>query len=83
VRYLVAPALLAMLIMMPLLTIFADAVGIVGAALYCSPILQIDVSAYIAQTLAATTTWDIGQGLAKSVMFALLITLTGVSTGST
>ena len=81
VRYLVAPALLAMLIMMPLLTIFADAVGIVGAALYCSPILQIDVSAYIAQTLAATTTWDIGQGLAKSVMFALLITLTGVSTG--
>jgi phospholipid/cholesterol/gamma-HCH transport system permease protein len=70
-----------MLIMMPLLTIFADAVGIVGAALYCSPILQIDVSAYIAQTLAATTTWDIGQGLAKSVMFALLITLTGVSTG--
>jgi len=81
VRYLVAPALLAMLVMLPILTIFADVVGIVGAALYCSPILQIDVSAYIAQTLAATTTWDIGQGLLKSVMFALLITLTGVSTG--
>ena len=81
VRYLVAPALIAMLVMLPILTIFADVVGILGAALYCSPILQIDVSAYVAQTLAATTTWDIGQGLLKSVMFALLITLTGVSTG--
>lgn len=81
VRYLVAPSLIAMLIMLPMLTIFADAIAIVGAALYCSPTLEITPQSYILQTLAATTPWDIGQGLSKSVIFAVLITLTGVSTG--
>src|SRR5215831_20462084 len=37
VRYLAAPALLAMLVMMPVLTIVADAIAIMGAALYSSP----------------------------------------------
>lgn len=81
VRYLAAPALLAMLVMMPVLTIFADAVGLIGAALYCSPILQLSVGAFLSQTLDATTAGDVGQGLAKSLIFAVLITLTGVSTG--
>jgi phospholipid/cholesterol/gamma-HCH transport system permease protein len=81
VRYLVAPALIAMLLMMPVLTVFADAIGLVGAALYCSPILQVDVSAFLSQALENTTSWDIGQGLCKSLIFAVLITLTGVATG--
>jgi phospholipid/cholesterol/gamma-HCH transport system permease protein len=81
VRYLVAPSLIAMLLMLPMLTIFADAIAIVGAALYCSPALQISPGAYIAQTLTALTPGDVGQGLAKSLIFAVLITLTGVSTG--
>jgi phospholipid/cholesterol/gamma-HCH transport system permease protein len=81
VRYLVAPALLAMLVMMPVLTIFADAVAILGAALYCAPALDVSPLAYIAQTLALVDPGDIGQGLAKSIVFAILITLIGVSTG--
>lgn len=81
VRYLVAPALLAMLVMMPVLTIIADAVGLLGAALYCAPTLDISVSAYLSQSLATLTVGDIGQGLAKSLVFAVLITLIGVSTG--
>jgi phospholipid/cholesterol/gamma-HCH transport system permease protein len=36
VRYLAAPASVAMLIMLPALTIFADAIAIGGAALYSS-----------------------------------------------
>ena len=81
VRYLVAPALLAMLVMMPMLTIFADAVGLLGAALYCSPILDVSISSFMMMAIKTLTFWDIGQGLAKSVMFALLITLVGVATG--
>src|SRR6185369_7386512 len=52
VRYLAAPALLAMLVMLPVLTVFADAVAIVGAALYSSPSLNVTPTAYLMQTMA-------------------------------
>lgn len=81
VRYLVAPALIAMLIMLPLLTVFADAVAIFGAALYSAPALDVTPTAYMLQTMSLLTPGDIGQGIAKSFVFALLITLIGVSTG--
>jgi phospholipid/cholesterol/gamma-HCH transport system permease protein len=81
VRYLVAPALIAMLVMLPMLTIFADTVAICGAALYSSPSLNVTPTAYLMQTLSLLTPGDIWQGVAKSAVFALLITLIGVSTG--
>ncbi|MGA9342112.1 MAG: ABC transporter permease [Rhodanobacteraceae bacterium] len=81
VRYLVAPALIAMLIMLPVLTIFADTVAIFGAALYSAPALNVTPAAYVLQTLGLLAPGDVWQGLAKSVVFALLITLIGVSTG--
>jgi phospholipid/cholesterol/gamma-HCH transport system permease protein len=81
VRYLVAPALIGMLVMLPVLTIVADTVAIVGAALYSSPALNVTPTAYILQSLALTEPGDIWQGLSKSVVFAVLITLIGVSTG--
>ncbi|MGB0135024.1 MlaE family ABC transporter permease [Dokdonella sp.] len=81
VRYLVAPALIAMLIMLPLLTVFADAVGIFGAALYSASALDITPTAYMLQSMSLLTPGDIGQGISKSIVFALLITLIGVSTG--
>ncbi|MEO8672638.1 MAG: ABC transporter permease [Tahibacter sp.] len=81
VRFLVAPALIAMLLMLPMLTIFADALGILGAALYSAPALNVTPSAYLLQTLALLQPGDIWQGLSKSAVFALLITLIGCSTG--
>jgi phospholipid/cholesterol/gamma-HCH transport system permease protein len=81
VRYLVAPALIAMLVMLPALTIFANAVAIFGAALYSAPALNVTPTAYLLQTLSLLTPGDVWQGLSKSVVFALLITLIGVSTG--
>ncbi|MGH8042700.1 MAG: MlaE family ABC transporter permease [Rudaea sp.] len=81
VRYLAAPALLAMLVMLPALTIFADAVAICGTALYASPALNITPAAYVTQTLALLTPGDVWQGIAKAAVFAVLITLIGVSTG--
>jgi len=81
VRYLVAPALVAMLVMLPVLTIFANAVAIFGAALYSAPALNVTPTAYLLQTMSLLSTGDIWQGLSKSVVFALLITLIGVSTG--
>jgi phospholipid/cholesterol/gamma-HCH transport system permease protein len=81
VRYLAAPALIAMLLMLPVLTVFADAVAIGGAALYSSSALNITPSAYILQTLSLVTPGDIWQGLSKAFVFAVLICLIGISTG--
>ncbi len=81
VRFLVAPALIAMLVMLPALTIFANAVAIFGAALYSAPALNVTPVAYLLQTMALLSPGDLWQGLSKSVVFALLITLIGVSTG--
>lgn len=81
VRYLVAPALVAMLVMLPTLTIFANAIAIFGAALYSAPALNVTPLAYLSQTLALLSPGDVWQGLSKSVVFAVLITLIGVSTG--
>lgn len=81
VRYLVAPALVAMLVMLPVLTIFADAVAILGAALYSAPALNVTTQAYLLQTLALLSPGDLWQGIGKSFVFAILITLIGCSTG--
>ncbi len=81
VRYLAAPALIAMLIMLPVLTMFADTVAIVGAALYSASSLNVTPTAYIMETLALLSSGDIWQGIAKAFVFATLITLIGVTTG--
>lgn len=81
VRYLAAPALLAMLVMLPVLTIFADVMAILGAAVYSSPALNVTPGAYLVQTMMLLAPGDIWQGIAKAVVFAVLITLIGVSTG--
>ena len=81
VRYLVAPALIAMVIMMPMLTILADFVAIVGAGLYSMGPLDMTLAAYIRQTLEFIEPRDLWEGLSKSVVFAVLITLIGLSTG--
>ena len=81
VRYLVAPALIAMIVMMPMLTILADVVAVVGAGLYSMGPLDVSLGGYIMQTLQFLEPRDLWEGLSKSVVFAILITLIGLSTG--
>lgn len=81
VRYLVAPALIAMWIMMPALTVFSDFVAILGAGLYCSGPLDVSLTTYLHTTLQQLEPRDIWEGVSKSVVFATLITLVGTATG--
>lgn len=81
VRYLVAPALLAMLVMVPTLSFFADLAGMLGGAVYTSVELGLSYHAYLDRSLEALTTDDIFQGLLKSMVFAAIIVLVGVMNG--
>ena len=81
VRYLVAPALLAMMIMVPTLTFFADVAGLLGGAVYSKIELGLSFDAYYEQTVSVLVMGDVMQGIVKSLVFALIITLVGVSNG--
>jgi phospholipid/cholesterol/gamma-HCH transport system permease protein len=82
VRFLVAPALFAMLVMLPLLTLLADFVALSGAGAYICMDLGMDFPAYWDRVIEALKVDDLGHGLGKSAIFAVLITLVGVVNGS-
>ncbi|MES9901239.1 MAG: ABC transporter permease [Sedimenticola sp.] len=81
VRHLVAPSLLAMLVMLPALTFFADIVGLLGGAVYSAAELGIGIEVYWERTLAVLEVDDVLQGLEKSLVFSVLITLVGAANG--
>ena len=81
VRHLVAPILIAMLVMMPTLTVLANFMALLGGGLLCSVQLHMSLSAYTELTLATLETFDIMQGLIKSLVFAVLITLVSCING--
>lgn len=81
VRFLVVPALLAMLVMVPALTFYSDLVGLAAAGLYVNAELGISLAAYADETLEVLTMDHLMHGLGKSLIFAALITMIGVANG--
>jgi phospholipid/cholesterol/gamma-HCH transport system permease protein len=70
-----------MLVMMPLITLFSDLAAMFGGAVYCNLDLGLGYVAYWDQGTAFITPNDVLQGLFKSLVFAVIITLIGVSNG--
>jgi len=81
VRFLVAPKLLSMLLMMPCLTIWADFMGVVGGAVFGIAAADFTFKTYVIATLNALVLRDILTGLVKSLMFGLVITTVGCQEG--
>jgi phospholipid/cholesterol/gamma-HCH transport system permease protein len=82
VRFLVVPALLAMMVMVPALVLRADFVALLGAGLYISPTIDITMTAYVDQTIASISVDDVMHGVSKSAIFGILITIVGIVDGS-
>jgi phospholipid/cholesterol/gamma-HCH transport system permease protein len=82
VRYLVVPALLAMLIMLPCLTFYSMIVGLLGGGLYIGLDLGISLAAYTDQVIDILSLDDLMHGLGKSALFAVLIAVIGVVNGA-
>lgn len=82
VRYLVVPALLALLVMVPALTMWANVVGLAAAGLYVSVSLDITFTAFMVDTFAVLKAGDILHGIGKSTLFALIIALVAVVNGA-
>jgi phospholipid/cholesterol/gamma-HCH transport system permease protein len=69
-RYLVLPRVLGLMLVAPVLTLLADAIGIVGGILVASLSLDVTPSAFIAELRQVMVPWDIISGLVKSVFFS-------------
>lgn len=72
-RFLVVPRVLAMLIMLPILTVFGNCIGMVGGWTICKFALHFDTATYIYHCISRPEPWDLYTGLIKSFVFAWLI----------
>lgn len=77
IGYLVVPRLLAMLVMLPCLTMVANVTGMIGGYVVGTTAVGIRSSLYIQNTLDSLLTKDILTGLFKSVVFAGIIAMVG------
>lgn len=81
VRFLIIPRFIAMLIMLPALTIFGDYIGMFGAWLICNMSLDMSTATYIIHSVERATTWDLFTGIIKSFVFAWLIIVIACDAG--
>ena len=80
IEFLVVPRMLALVAMMPLLTVYADLLGIVGGGIVAGG-MGITPLQYINQAETALHFNHLFVGLLKSVVFAVLIAIAGCRSG--
>ncbi len=75
IKYLVVPRLIALCFMLPVLTLYANIIGIFGGWLVCVYKLGITSSMYLQITYDALFYKDLFTGLLKTVFFGMIIAL--------
>lgn len=81
IDFLVTPRMLALIAMMPILTLYADLLGIAGGGIVGITLLDIPLVQYVNETRNALSITDFAIGLLKSVVFGILIALSGCLRG--
>ncbi len=81
IKYLAVPRFMAGIIMAPILTIYAEAIGITGGYFIGVHKLGIGPRQYLDGTIEALTTSDISSGLIKAIVFGAIVTIIGCYEG--
>ncbi len=81
IRFLVSPKLIALMVMVPALTMFSDVIGVAGGFLLSVAVLDIHPQNYFQQTINALLVKDVFTGLIKAWAFGVIITLVGAYQG--
>ncbi|HLI13988.1 MAG TPA: MlaE family lipid ABC transporter permease subunit [Alphaproteobacteria bacterium] len=81
VEVLVLPRLFALVLTLPLLTFFADLMGLAGGAVMSVAALDLTLAQFIKQLQAAIPIWSFWVGLIKAPVFAFVIAMIGCSAG--
>lgn len=80
-RFLVVPRLVALLVMLPLLTIFADVVSIVGGMWIAQTYAHISYESFISSVRQTIDMPDVLKGLLKALVFGAIIAIVGAYQG--
>ena len=80
-EFLVLPRAMALIIMMPLLSIYANVLGILGGAIVGILMLDLTPTQYYLQTLSSITLSSVVSGLVKSSVFGVLVAISGCMQG--
>ncbi|PPD33637.1 MAG: hypothetical protein CTY19_06740 [Methylomonas sp.] len=80
-EFLVLPRMLALVLMMPLLTLYADLMGILGGGLVSYSAFDISFIQYYHEITKAVDLTDFMVGFFKSIVFAVLIAVAGCMRG--
>lgn len=75
--YLVAPRIIAGLLMMPFLVLVGDIVGVMGGYIVAVSKLGFNSSTYLQQTWDVLQTEDVVSGLTKAAVYGFIVTLMG------
>lgn len=76
IRYLVVPRFIALMIMLPCMTILGTCIGLVGGWAVCTIELGMPSSFYIFRAMQRPELWDLYSGIIKTAVFAhILITI--------
>ena len=81
VEFLVVPRMLALIVMTPLLCIYANLMGIIGGFIVGVGMLNVTATAYLLQTQGAIDLADLMIGIVKGAVFGVLIAITGCLRG--
>jgi len=81
VEFLVLPRVFALVIMMPLLVLYADIIGILGGLIVGVGVLDISLAQYLEQTRKALTLTHFSIGLVKGIVFGFIVAITGCMQG--
>lgn len=81
IEFLVAPRLVALALMTPLLALYANLLGILGGLIIALGILQIPPTAYWVEMLSIVDLSDIATGLIKASTFGMIIGMCGCLRG--
>ncbi|MDD2660649.1 MAG: ABC transporter permease [Methylococcales bacterium] len=80
-EFLVLPRMLALILIMPLLCLYADLMGIVGGALVTVSFFDVSLVEYLNRTANAVHIPDFTIGIVKCAVFGILIALSGCMRG--
>jgi phospholipid/cholesterol/gamma-HCH transport system permease protein len=81
IEFLVVPRMLALVLMVPLLTIYADLMGILGGAAIAATTLDVSLPVYFRQLQEGITLKACAQGLIKSAVYGAIVALSGCLRG--
>ena len=79
--FLVLPRLLALVVMMPLLVLYADFIGMLGGAFMSSTLLDVSYTEYLEQTKLALGPKSFVLGLIKATVYGVVVATAGCYRG--